>query len=244
MYATPVDANALVRPAIEAGETNKVWYLRRSRLFADTADGRIDAAEPYFTVRAYRRGERVFDIEDPTRRVFLVKTGAVRIVRLTEDGRELTVAFLGPGELFGEEAIFDADAARSTVAVVADDSLLCSISADDLLALIQVDPTLAFNVARLLNDRLTSSREQVEDVAYARVGDRIEHALRRLAERNGTVEPDGCIRLDVHLTHADLASMIGSTRETVTAELGELARAGRVRIEHRTYVLPPAGDPS
>ena len=59
---------------------------------------------------------RVFDVGDPARIVYLVKSGKVRIARLTPDGKEVTVAVLGSGDIFGEETLFDATQPRSTVA--------------------------------------------------------------------------------------------------------------------------------
>jgi CRP/FNR family transcriptional regulator len=183
------------------------------------------------------RGTRVFEQGDPTRIVYLVKRGAVRISRDTEDGKSVTVALLGPGDLFGEETLFDAKP-RTTIAVIVEDALLCRARAEDLFALLSRDPALALNVAKVLSGRLDEARETMEDLAYAKIGDRIMHLFRRLAAEHGVRSAAGT-RIDLRLTHADIASLVGSTRETVSLELGKLADAGLVRMHGKTIVLPP-----
>ena len=78
----------------------------------------------------------------------------------------------------------------------------------------------------------------MEDLAYARVGDRIVHLYRKLAAEHG-VPVAGGTRVDLRLTHADVASLVGSTRETVSAEIAKLVDAGRLRQIGRAVVVPP-----
>ena len=229
-------------PPPNAGDdANKVWYLRRNRLFVEATDAGIVTNEHLFTMCEMQRGTRVFDQGDTTRIVYVVKRGAVRIARETPDGKDVTVALLGAGDFFGEETLFD-DRPRTTVAVVVEDALLCTVRADDLFALLSRDPALALNVAKLLSGRLDDARATMEDLAYARVGDRIVHLYRKLAGEHG-VAVEGGLRVDLRLTHADVASLVGSTRETVSVELAKLVESGRLRHDGRALVVPPE-DPS
>lgn len=217
-------------------DANKVWYLRQNRLFAEATDAEVSGSQGIFTMCEMPRGTRVFDLGDTTRVVYLVKRGAVRIARETPDGKDVTVALLGAGDLFGEETLFDG-APRSTVAVVVEDALLCTARAEDLFGLLSRDPQLALNVAKLLSGRLGEARAAMEDLAYARVGDRIVHLYRKLALEHGVRVAAGT-KVDLRLTHADVASLVGSTRETVSAEIAKLVEAGRLRVEKRAIVVP------
>jgi CRP/FNR family transcriptional regulator len=226
------------RPPSGGDDANKVWYLRHNRLFVEATEAGVLATEHLFTMCEMPRGTRVFDLGDTTRIVYMVKRGAVRIARETPDGKDVTVALLGAGDFFGEETLFD-DRARTTVAVVVEDALLCTVRADDLFALLAADPALAINVAKSLSGRLDDARATMEDLAYARVGDRIVHLYRKLAAEHGAAVAGG-VRVDLRLTHADVASLVGSTRETVSAEIAKLVDAGRLRVEGRAVVLPTA----
>ena len=125
---------------------------------------------------------------------------------------------------------------RTTVATAIDETLLCTAQAEDLFALLSTDPELALNVAKIVHERLNAASATIEDLAYARVPDRLLHLFERLASEHGTTV-EGGTRIDVRLTHADIASLIGSTRETVTLELTNLTRAGKIRSEGGAITL-------
>jgi CRP/FNR family transcriptional regulator, cyclic AMP receptor protein len=241
---TALHTFASMRPAEPppAGtDANKVWYLRKNRLFLEAADAGIVSSEHLFTMCEMPRGTRVFDQGDTTRIVYVVKRGTVRIARETPDGKDVTVALLGAGDFFGEETLFG-DRPRTTVAVVVEDALLCTVRADDLFALLAQDPQLALNVAKVVSGRLDDARATMEDLAYARVGDRIVHLYRKLAAEHGVAVAGGT-RVDLRLTHADVASLVGSTRETVSTEIAKLVDAGRLHVRGRAVIVPPE-DPS
>jgi CRP/FNR family transcriptional regulator len=229
-------ADSFAQRSQETSLENKVWYLRQNRLFEQAGEEAIADSEHIFKTTIYPKRAMVFDQGDSTRVVYLVKRGRVRIARLTPDGKEVTVAVLGPGDLFGEETLFETHP-RTTVATCMEESLLCTARAEDLFALLSRNPTLALNVAKILNDRLLDASATMEDLAYARVPDRIVNLFQRLASEHGA-PADGGIRVDVKLTHADIASLVGSTRETVSLEMANLVRAGRLRTEGKHVIVP------
>ena len=216
---------------------NKVWYLRQNRLFADAVDSGIESSAHLFTMTVFLRRTRVFDQGDPSRVIYLVKTGKVRLARTTPDGKDVTVALLGPGDVFGEETLFS-DSPRTTNAIVLEDALVCMAKADDLMGLLTRDPIMALNVAKILERRLIDASATMEDLAYAKIADRLMHLFRRLADEHGVRGEDGAIAIDLRLTHADIASLVGSTRETVSLELANLIRAGRLRSDEHLFTLP------
>jgi CRP/FNR family transcriptional regulator len=215
---------------------NKVWYLRQNRLFEQAGDDAIAGGDRIFKTCIYPNKSLVFDQGDPTRVVFLIKRGKIRITRLTPDGKEVTVAVLGAGDMFGEETLFDAQP-RTTHAVCLEESLLCTAKADDLFALLSHNPTLALNVAKILSDRLVDASAAMEDLAYAKISDRILHLLERLATEHGVTTDHGTV-IDVRLTHADIASLIGSTRETVSLEMSNLVKSGAIAYDDKRITLP------
>src|SRR5271166_235662 len=188
------ELNERSRAAARGGEgeplENKVWYLRQNRLFERVTDESIENCEHLFKTTLFPKRAMVFDQGDPTRLVYLIKRGNVRIVRLTPDGKEVSVAVLGAGDIFGEETLFE-QLTRTTVAVCVDETLLCTAKADDLFALLSRDPQLALNVAKILSERLGEVQSTMEDLAYARVPDRIMHLFERLAVEHGKATPSG-----------------------------------------------------
>ena len=86
------------------------------------------------------------------------------------------------------------------------------------------------------SDRLGDASATMEDLAYANVSDRIMHVFARLGAEHGVETPDGIV-LDIRLTHTDIASLIGSTRETVSIEMANLVRSGRVTNDGHRITL-------
>ena len=144
--------------------------------------------------------------------------------------------FADASDIFGEETLFEG-VPRTTVAVTMEDALVCTARADDLFGLLARTPQLALNVAKILSERLGDASATIEDLAYAKVPDRLMHLFRRLASEHGNASDHG-VTIDVRLTHADIASPIGSARETVSLELSHPVRAGRLRLDGKSFVVP------
>ena len=214
---------------------NKVLFLKKTRLFERAADDVVAGCEHFFVQKMFRRGSVLFDQGDTGRIVYLVKRGRIRIARRTADGKEVTVSILGPGDLFGEEVVFSR-VLRTTVATCLEDSLLCMARAGDLFGLLARNPILSLNVAKYVREQLDEALAVHEDVAYLKVSDRLARLLDRLAAEHG-VPVEGGTLLDVRLTRAEIASLIGTTRETVSAQITQLARAGKIRLQGKSIVV-------
>ncbi len=224
----------MATPVTEVSE-NKVWYLKKSRLFSDATDSVVRDCEHLFTQVAFARRHIIFEQGEPGRLVYLVKSGRVRIARSTSDGADLTVAILGPNDLFGEEVTFH-EVVRSTFAICVEDSLLCVANGRDLFGLITRHAPLAINIARYLGEQRDQALSVAEDLAFLKVPERLVRLLERLAAEHGRETDDGTL-IDLALTHADIASLIGSTRETVSLQLKRMETDGRLRIAGRRIVV-------
>src|SRR6202012_4069355 len=117
-------------------------------------------------------------------------TGRVRISRNTADGKEVTVAILGPGDMFGEDALFGG-IERTSVATCMEEALICKAHADDLFGLLSGNSALALNVAQMLSDRLGDASATIEDLAYAKISDRLINLFERLAGEMGRTSDGG-----------------------------------------------------
>jgi len=217
---------------------NRIWYLRRSRLFERAGDETIANCEHLFSQKLYRARTLIFEQGDVGRIVYLVKTGKVRLARATKDGKELTIALLGPGDLFGEEVVFS-DVVRSSFATCLEESLLCAIAAADLYGLLNRYPVLALNVAKYLKKQRDDAMAIAEDFAYLRVPERLARLFERLSTDHGTAHEEGTL-IDVRLTHAEIASLIGCSRETVSTLMMQLVREGRIAMRDNRILLPPS----
>ncbi|MGH7728907.1 MAG: Crp/Fnr family transcriptional regulator [Vulcanimicrobiaceae bacterium] len=217
---------------------NKVWYLERNRLFRGVPLAEIERFAHLFREADYPPRRVVFYEGDLGDAIYLLKTGHVRIYRTTEAGREASLAVLGPGDIFGELALFG-EAERLTVAETLDEAHVCAASIDDFSSLMRHRPQLTMMVAREVAHRRTEAETRIAGIAFATVRGRVLEVLRQLAEDLGEPLPGGGIRISVRFSHQAIASFAGATREACSVEIGKLARAGILAVDDsRHFVIP------
>lgn len=217
---------------------NKVWFLERNRLFHGVPLDEIEKMAHLFREADYPPNHVIFNEGDMGDAVFLLKTGHVRVYRLTEDGQEATLAVLGPGDMFGELALFD-EPQRLTVAQTMDSAHICAASVEDFSSLMRHKPQLTMMVAREIARRRTASETRIAGTAYATVRGRVVAVLRHLAEEHGERLPDGATRIGIRFSHQQIASFAGATREACSTQISRMQRAGVLRSDATHHFVIP-----
>jgi|GEM_PF-126566 len=218
---------------------NKVWYLARNLLFRGVPLEEIAKYAHLFHEQDYKAKEIVFSEGDLGDAIYLLKTGHVRLYRVTEDGKELTLAILGPGDVFGELALFK-ESHRQTFAEAVDAAHICAASVEDFSRLMGHKPQLTMMVASEIARRRQDMETRIVGLAYGSVRLRLVHSLRHLAREHGETLAGGEVRIPLRLSHQELAQLIGTSRETCTIELGKLQLASLVRFdEDRCLIFKP-----
>lgn len=213
---------------------DKVWYLQQVHLFSSVDEREMRALADRTTMREFSRGHVILHPDEQPEMVYVIKEGRVKISRYSPDGREQILALLEPGDLFGELSLVRE---REPVHVEAfEDTLICGFYREDFIALIRNRPDLMLHVMKVLAERLRRAEEEVTDLVFRDVPGRLAALLLRLAEAYGAENGRG-LRLALRLTHQDMASMIGATRETVTNTLSRLRDAGLIAIDHRQIII-------
>lgn len=188
--------------------------------------------------RSFTAGETLFSQGDPATAVFLVTAGRIRLFKTSEEGREIVLGYLGPHDLFGEQALFE----RVTHAVSGsgvEPGALCVCEKADFERFVQQDPALALAVVRVLGAKLRETTELWASGAGAPVRERVSYTLVQLARKYGEHTPDG-LRLGFRLTHEELSALVGASRVMVTYAVGELRREGLLHDEGHLFVVAPA----
>jgi CRP-like cAMP-binding protein len=170
-----------------------------------------------------------------------VTGGAVRLSSVTAAGREVVVALLCPGDVFGESALLGSPSPVEARAVGT--TTLVAVPLASLRALLERHPATAEQLLRLVAARLHRTSTALEEALVGDLPSRILGRLRALAAAHGVREPDG-MRLTVPITQDELARMVGASRESVSRSVGALAAKGLVRSGRRRLLLtePTAHD--
>lgn len=204
-------------------------------LFADLDGDALDSVARGLRSRRFRRGETIFHLGDPGDALFIVASGAVKIVLPSETGDEAILATLRPGDFFGELALLDG-APRSATAVALEPTETLVLPRDRFRELIAAEPAIRDALFAALARELRRLTIHVEELHFLDIAGRLAAVLARLAGEQG-IRVDGAIRLAAPLTQTDLASMVGCTRQSVNKLLGLFVDDGLIRLERDAILV-------
>ncbi len=214
------------------GPTGSFSCLNEVDLFADLSEQEIQAMDVMAPARLFRRGELLFSQSQPVTALFILKTGRVRVFRVTEDGKALTMAILEPGSVFGEMMLVG-QRMYDNYAEAIEDVTTCQLSVDEVERFLLTDPRIAVRISRLLGEQVARLEERLTDLALKPLSAQVASTLLKLSE-NIPAHRFSQGRT-IHLTHEQLAGLLGASREATSKIMGELTgknaiRQGRGRI--------------
>lgn len=215
--------------------------LGRCRLFAGLEPGQIDTVATGLRSRRFRRGEVLFHQGDPGDSLFVIAAGSVKVVLPSESGDEAIINTLRPGDFLGELALLDG-APRSATVVALERTETLMLPRARFRALVAAEPALRDALLAGLARELRRLTEHVGELHFLDLTGRLAASLARLAREHGVAQPDGSLRLDARLTQADLAAMVGSTRQSVNKLLGTFAEDGLIQLDRDALVVARPDD--
>jgi CRP-like cAMP-binding protein len=210
---------------------SKLWYLQRFRLLEAMTEPQKRMVEKMTRMLEVKRGQRIYMQGDPSDQIFLLKVGVVKISTIGPDQQETILAFLYPGDIFGELAMIG-DAPRGHIATAHEDVVLCALSRDLLLRMAQETPALGYHITKIMGLRLRRFQTRIEELLCKSAHARIAHTLLDLAGDYGVPDNEG-ILIPLRLNQADLGNLVGLARETVNIVLQDFKQRGLVEAGRR-----------
>lgn len=207
------------------GEVKPVGFL------AHLTSSEQDALEGAGTRRNYARGEVLFRDGESPDTVIIVLDGRVKISSLTEEGREVVLAVIGPGDILGEIAVLE-EVPRSATATALDSLQAVVIGAAEFRNLLERHPRIAVEIIKMTARRLREAdRKRISFSAFDTIG-RVANLLVELVERFGEASDDG-VRITLPLSQLELAGWTGSSREAVNKAFQVLRQRGWIQTHRR-----------
>jgi CRP-like cAMP-binding protein len=200
--------------------------LARVPVFETLAREELEQVAQVAVPRSFARGEVVFREGDESDTCYVVRSGHARAVRAHQDGRTITLASFGPGDIFGELAMFD-DERRSATVEATDQVQAVAVLGADMRRLLQEHSELAVKLVISLGRRLRAANERLASQSFQTVQSRVAGVLSQLviqAQAEGAGEREVLLTI----TQADIAQLAGSSRESASRFLAVLERAGAV----------------
>jgi len=187
-------------------------------------------------VRQYRRGTYLFYQGDASEHVFFFSRGRIEVSSISVTGHRQLLTTLDVPQFFGELGVLG-DQRRTATALALEESAAWLIAGDRFLAFLDKQPEATRALLRSLARQIQSHESFVEDLLFLDLKGRVAKRLLQLVSPSlDDLPPDGSV-LPAVVTHADLASLCGGSRENVTRILSEFQRRGLVVREGRRYAL-------
>lgn len=215
---------------------DKFWYISTNKLFSGLNEKQKGEMLSHLKEAVVKKGSFVYTVGDKAETLYILKEGKIKISRLSEDGKELTVDMLKPGDIFGE-LVLAGEEERETIAEAVEDSFICAIHKKDFEDLISKNPRFSFSITKWLGLRLRRIENRLEHIVFQDVRARLVSTLHDMAAKYGLPDKDGA-KIAIKLSHQDIANLIGATRQTVTLELNNLQKQGHLLIRNRTIIIP------
>jgi CRP/FNR family transcriptional regulator len=208
----------------DTGQAEVIDLLGRVPAFSTLQPSDLERIAEVAVPREFEPGQAVFREGDQSDTCYVVRKGRMRAVRSHSDGRTITLATFGPGDIFGELAMFEDERRSATVEAVERTSVV-GVLGGDMRRLMSEHPGIAMRLAVALGRRLREMNERLSRQSFQTVQSRVAVVLGELVAQQ---VPDGGERSDVLLTatQADLAQLAGSSRESASRFLAVLERAG------------------
>ncbi|MDQ3850331.1 MAG: Crp/Fnr family transcriptional regulator [Actinomycetota bacterium] len=207
-----------------------VALLARVPAFAELAPADLGRVAAVAVPRSFAAQQVIFREGDPGDTCYIVRRGRARATRAHPDGRTITLAHFGPGDIFGELAMFD-DERRSATVETIDPVAALAVLGPDMRRLLREHPEIAVTLVITLGRRLREANERISRLSFQTVPSRVAGVLIGLVEqarsqRAAPAAPSGDGDVVLTITQADVAQLAGSSRESASRFLAVLERAG------------------
>ena len=211
--------------------------LRTVPIFSELSDEDITSLAHLALRKRYPKDTVVFFENEEGDFFFTILEGRIKVTILGDDGREVILSMLGPGDFFGEMALLDNET-RSATAIAVEESELLSLHRNDFQSVLNDNKSITSALIRVLSARLRRANHQISTLALLDVYGRVARVIVDMAREEGKRLRDGRIAFR-RATHQEIANRIGTTRETVTRMLKDLERQGLIHVEGKEIVVQP-----
>jgi len=206
--------------------TSTAEFLATVPLLKSLDTGELSRFADFVREKAYPKGSVILFEDDPGDSLYIVREGRVKVVLVSEDGREVILGILGVGAHFGELSLID-DQPRSAHVIAMEDASLLVLRREDFRKRVEASPGVAWSLLAELSRRLRRADGTIGSLALLDVPGRIARLLL------DSVEECGGDLIEKPLTHQTIAHLIGASRETVSRTMRGFQDAGWIATERR-----------
>jgi CRP/FNR family transcriptional regulator, cyclic AMP receptor protein len=215
--------------------TSALWYFESVNLYKILCPHKVKTMAENHTYNHYQKDEFIYFPEEQATHIYMIVSGRVRIGHYQEDGKETVTAILSIGEIFGELALAGEDK-RKDFAQAMESTTICPLSITELEELMKDNKELSFKILKLIGLRLMKLERKLELLVFKDARTRIIEFLKDAAAWKGKKVGFETM-IPTRLTHKDIASLTGTSRQTVTTILNELKEKNLINFDRKKILI-------
>jgi CRP/FNR family transcriptional regulator len=182
----------------------RAQILGQTSIFSELNEGELSELANLTVEHSFGPGEFIFWEGDEACSFYIVAEGQVKVLKYSSQGKEFIIAFFGPGEMFGEVAVFENRSCPASAQTLGE-TMVLAIKRESLISFMASHPQVALRIISVLGERLRDAQGRLRDLAGERVEQRLARTLLMLSAKLGNILP---------FTRQDIADMAGTTTET------------------------------
>jgi CRP-like cAMP-binding protein len=216
--------------------TSALWYFESVNLYDILCPHKVKPMAERHTFNYFKKDQFIYFPDEPAQYIYMIADGRVRIGHYLDDGKEMVSAILGMGEIFGELALAGEEKRRDFAQAMDDKTTVCPLSIEDLKALMWENKELSFKMLKLVGLRLMKLERKLELLVFKDARTRVIEFIRDSASYKGKKVGYETL-VPTKLTHKDIASLTGTSRQTVTTILNELKEKNLINFDRKKILV-------
>lgn len=215
---------------------DKIEYLSQFNLLRSLSREDLIDMDELTSITTFPKNTFIQTPETFTERLYFVKRGIVRLYRLNPEGKQFTLDILSEGNVFGEMKGISLGTREMFIETI-EESDICMMDTERFESYLLQRPRFMMNMLHVLSERLANLSSLAINLALGNLHHKILHTVVKLSEQFGSQCDDEYCRIDMPLSHQDIANLVGATREAVTVGLRELAEQKVIKTGFKTIYI-------
>ncbi|WP_339789761.1 Crp/Fnr family transcriptional regulator [uncultured Imperialibacter sp.] len=217
-------------------ERTSLWYFEEVDLYHVLCPHKVPDMKERHTFNHFQKDQFIYFPNEPSSHIYLIAEGRVKIGSYTEDGKEILKAILGAGEIFGELSIAGEERRTDFAQALDPNTTVCPMTIDDMQELMKENQALSLRIFKLMGLRLKRVERKLESLVFKDARSRVIDFIREMAEERGQKVGYEML-IKTKFTHKDIASLTGTSRQTVTTILNELKSQNVINFDRRRILV-------
>lgn len=219
-----------------AAQNSKLWHLEQINLFKNLSDKELEELDELTVMKTADKNQFIYFPKEPSKILFFLKEGRIKIGSYSQDGKEVIKAILYPGEVFGEMGIVGEESRKDFAVAMDSETRMCTLNVDQFKKMMQENSELSLEVTKNIGEKLRNIERRLESLIFKDARERIIDFMKEMAEKYGKkIGVEVLVKHD--LTHQDIANLTATSRQTVTTVLNDLKEKDLIYMERKRFLI-------